>query len=222
MKCKGWFVLLWHMGTCSHIVCLSVGRCGKCGSAWNSAGDEWLIVFVYVSVIASKRALLHEVRLDNDSVILNTICQGYWFKACARSADASCVGRETARRVRDTTSEALFYHLWGCFTVCTEEGSSNISQDFSSVWHCVSYCGRPLCTGGRAVGPVGAAAFYRENPPNLASCLSGGRRFSEQFALRWSITWILQGTYSCGGSLTYYFCLKELPSRLFSPSRHFF
>lgn len=34
-------------------------------------------MFVYVLVIAGKRALLHEVRLDNDSVIPNTVCQGY-------------------------------------------------------------------------------------------------------------------------------------------------
>lgn len=27
--------------------------------------------------VAGKRALLHEVRLDNDGVIPNTICQGY-------------------------------------------------------------------------------------------------------------------------------------------------
>lgn len=148
------------MGTRSRIVCVTVGGCGTFGSNWNSARDEWLIVFVYVLVIAGKRALLREVRLDNDSVIPNTICQGYWFKACARSAKKHLVWAER-RRAKSARHHigGLASGLRGCFTVCTDEGSSNISQAFCSVWHRVSYCSRPLCTGGRAVSPVGAAAF---------------------------------------------------------------
>lgn len=55
-------------------------KCGKMLEVWKDKrlclwGCEPLIMFVYMLVISGTRPLLHEVRLDNDSVILNTICQ---------------------------------------------------------------------------------------------------------------------------------------------------
>lgn len=45
--------------------------------------------------------------------------------------------------------------------------------------------------------------------------------FSEQFALHWSITWILQGTDSCRGSFFFFFAWNNCKP-IFSPLKTFF
>lgn len=107
-----------------------IRECGKMLKVWKDfwlrlRGREWLIMFAYVLVISGTCALSHEVRLDNDSVILNTIRQAYWFLASTSSMQRCilCGLRDSTLGFRDTRLEGLVSRLWGCFPVCKKRAA---------------------------------------------------------------------------------------------------